>query len=213
MADTRRLRLLHLGAVDAHLPIPGITGSDRRSTHWALVLAREAMLVIAATFFLALTAQITIPLSPVPITGQTLGVLLVGALYGPRRGAVSVLAYLVEGAAGLPVFAGARAGVPVLLGPTGGYLVGFVPAAVIAGFARAGQPAIVRISLLILASVVVYVFGAPWLAAVRAMPLSTAVAAGVLPFLPGDVLKAGIAAGVLPAGALLLDPLQLLPRR
>jgi biotin transport system substrate-specific component len=176
-----------------------------------LVVAREVLLVLAATVFLALTARIRVqlPFSEVPITGQTLGVLIVGALFGPWRGAASVVTYITEGALGLPVYNAGLSGLSVLAGPTGGYLVGFIPAAFLAGFVRAGQPALVRISLLILASVVVYVFGAPWLALVRGLPLGTALASGVLPFLPGDVLKAGIAAGVVPAGALLLEPLRL----
>ena len=198
-------------AVDADLPIRGIAaGVKRQQMDWPAVLLREAVFVLAATLFLALTARIRVvlPFSPVPITGQTLGVLLVGALYGPVRGAATVITYLAEGALGLPVFSGGLGGVAMLLGPTGGYLAGFIPASFMAGIAgRASRRAALRLAGLLLASVVVYVFGAPWLAYVAKMPLEGALAVGVLPFLPGDVLKAGLVAGVVPAGARLLAPL------
>ena len=198
-------------AVDAQLPIPGIAADVKQSrTDWPAVLLREALLILAATLFLALTAriQVALPFSPVPITGQTLGVLLVGALYGPVRGAATVATYLAEGALGLPVFSGGLGGSAMLLGPTGGYLAGFIPAAFVAGLAGgANRRAALRLGGLLLASAVVYVFGAPWLAYVAKMPLEGALAVGVLPFLPGDVLKAGLVAGVVPAGARLLAPL------
>ena len=198
-------------AVDAQLPIPGIAADVKQSrTDWPAVLLREALLILAATLFLALTAriQVALPFSPVPITGQTLGVLLVGALYGSVRGAATVATYLAEGALGLPVFSGGLGGSAMLLGPTGGYLAGFIPAAFVAGLAGgANRRAALRLGGLLLASAVVYVFGAPWLAYVAKMPLEGALAVGVLPFLPGDVLKAGLVAGVVPAGARLLAPL------
>lgn len=170
---------------------------------------RELLLVAAGALFLALTAQVSVqlPFSPVPLTGQTLGVLVIGALYGPRRGAITVIAYLAEGLAGLPVFALGRSGLPVVLGPTGGFLLGFVPAAFIAGYAKAPRRAASRVVILLLATLVVYAVGVPWLAATRALPLAAALAAGMLPFIPGDVLKAGLAAGVTPAGTRLLGAL------
>src|SRR5688572_23577981 len=90
-----------IAAVDAHLPIPGISEAHRRRVlpaSPAAVVVRELLLVAAGALFLALTAQVSVqlPFSPVPLTGQTLGVLLVGALYGPRRGAITVIAYLAE---------------------------------------------------------------------------------------------------------------------
>ena len=198
-----------MGGVDVNLPVPGIS-TVRRSlvpVSPAVVVARELLLVAAGALFLALTAQISVPLpfSEVPLTGQTLGVLLLGALYGPRRGAVTVIVYLAEGAAGLPVFALGRSGLPALLGPTGGFLFGFIPAAFIAGFARGSRRAALRVGTLLLATLVVYAFGVPWLAVTRALPLQTALVSGVLPFVPGDVIKAGIAAGVVPAGSRLLS--------
>ena len=170
---------------------------------------RELVLVLAGTLFLALTARISVPLpfSEVPLTGQTLGVLLLGALYGPRRGALTVVAYLAEGIAGLPVFAAGRFGLSVVLGPTGGFLLGFVPGAFIAGLAAPTRRAALRLGILLAASLVIYAVGVPWLAVTRALPLQAALIAGMLPFIPGDVLKAGLAAGVTPAGGRLLAAL------
>ena len=178
-------------------------------------VVRELLLLVAGTVFLALAARISVPLpfTPVPVTGQTLGVLLVGALYGPWRGALTVLAYLAEGAAGAPVFAAGRSGLPVLLGPTGGYLVGFVPAAALAGaLAGASRPAWLRLAGIVLATLVVYAVGVPWLAISAAMPAAEAVAKGLLPFLIGDALKAAVAVGVSPAGAEMLARLGVKPR-
>jgi biotin transport system substrate-specific component len=171
------------------------------------ILAREAALLVAASVFLALTARISVPLpfSPVPISGQTLGVMLIGALYGPRRGTLAVALSIVEGAAGLPVFAAGRSGIAVLLGPTGGYIAGFLPAAAVAGLlCGSARPVGVRFAGALLAGLAVYLCGVPWLMAVTAMPLGPAVVQGLLPFLPGDALKAAIVAGVVPAGATLL---------
>lgn len=171
-------------------------------------LAREVLLLLGASIFLAMTARISVPLpfTPVPITGQTLGVLLIGALYGPRRGPLAVLAYIAEGLGGAPVFAGGRAGLGVLLGPTGGYLVGFVFAAALAGaLGGSHRPAWLRLAAMLGASALIYVPGVLWLAVVSGGGLGAAVAGGMLPFLPGDVLKAIIAAGVTPAGALVLQ--------
>ncbi|MFN3337582.1 MAG: biotin transporter BioY, partial [Thermomicrobium sp.] len=96
-----------------------------------LRLLANVTLVVAGSLATALAARVSIPLpfTPVPITGQTFAVLLVGAVLGSRRGAASMALYVVQGLAGLPVFAGGKAGLAVLLGPTGGYLVGFIAAA------------------------------------------------------------------------------------
>src|SRR5579875_2844742 len=98
---------------------------------------RPALLALAGSLAIAASAQISVPLHPVPMTMQSLVVLLVGMAYGPRLGAATLLAYLAEGAAGLPVFAGWAAGPAVLAGPTGGFLLGFVPAAALAGLLAA----------------------------------------------------------------------------
>jgi biotin transport system substrate-specific component len=178
------------------------------------VLAREAALLVAASLFLALTARISIPLpfTSVPISGQTLGVLVIGAVYGPRRGTLAVALYILEGLAGAPVFAGGRAGIGVLLGPTGGYIAGFLPAAAIAGaLGNCARRREVRLAGMLLASVAVYAVGVPWLMVVTGVPIGLAIVQGLLPFLPGDAVKSVLAFGVTPAGAALLARFGLRP--
>lgn len=163
----------------------------------------DAVLVFGGSIVVALSAQIAIalPFSPVPITGQTLAVLLVGVLLGSRRGALTILAYLAEGTAGLPVFAQGGVGLTHLSGPTGGYLIGFIAAAFVTGLlAERGWDRCVETTFLtmLVGNVVIYVFGLPWLASFvgveRVFPL------GFYPFIPGDLLKAVLAAALLPAG-------------
>lgn len=167
------------------------------------------VLIIGASLLIAGTAQLTIPLpfSPVPITGQTFGVLVVGLALGSRRGALALLAYLAEGAAGLPVFAGYRAGLAVLLGPTGGYLIGFVAAAWLVGrLAERGFDRSLPKTLLAFAlgNATIYAFGLAWLS--RFVPWPETMAAGLTPFLIGDALKALLAALWLPAARRLMGP-------
>jgi biotin transport system substrate-specific component len=166
-------------------------------------LLYDAALVLAFSVLLALSAQLVLrlPFSPVPITAQTLAVLLAGALLGSRRGALTVAAYLAEGAAGLPVFAGGAAGPLYMLGPTGGYLLGFVLAAFLAGWlAERGwdRRAVTTLAAMVLGSLAIYLCGVAWLAAWLGLP--RALAAGLVPFLPGDLLKILLAALLLPAG-------------
>ena len=94
---------------------------------------QEIFLALGASFFLAIASQLSIPLEPVPFTFQTVSVFIISSLLGSRVGALSVFAYLVEGIAGLPVFANCSAGIQIILGPTGGYLLGFFPAAYFSG--------------------------------------------------------------------------------
>ncbi len=152
---------------------------------------------------LALSAQLSVhlPIGPVPITGQTFAVLLVGALMGSVRGGLVVLLYLAEGLSGLPVFAGGGAGPAVLLGPTGGYLLGFVPAAVVVGFlAERGWDR--RFSTTLAAMTIgtgaIFLCGRAWLAVLQ-LP-GNLLAIGLLPFLPGAMLKIVAAALLLPLG-------------
>ncbi len=171
-------------------------------------LLYDAALVLAGSLLIALSAQIAVPLpfSPVPVTGQTLAVLLVGALLGSRRGSLAVLVYIAQGMAGLPVFAGGAAGPARLLGPTGGYLVGFVAAAYLVGLlAERGWDRRVSTTAaaMALGNVVIYAVGALWLA-VFVGGLVPALTAGVMPFIPGDLVKIAIAALLLPAGWKLL---------
>lgn len=162
-------------------------------------LTGDGLLVLAGSLLIATLAQIAIPVGPVPISGQTLGVLLVAAVLGPKRGAGAVTMYIAEGAVGLPVFAGGRAGLAVLIGPTGGYLIGFIAAAIVVGaLCRAGmdrRPS-TTFATMIVGSAVIYLFGVFWLA--RFTGWSSVLQFGVIPFLFGDALKAAIATVALP---------------
>ena len=163
--------------------------------------ARRVIAVAAFAIATALGAQVWVPLpfTPVPMTLQTLFVVLAGALLGPRLGAASQLAYLGMGAVGLPVFAGAGLGAAHLLGPTGGYLLAFPVTAYVAGLVarpsgRRGLRELARLAVgLFGASLVVLVGGTAWLAALTG-DLAAAVAMGLVPFLLGDIVKVGLAA-------------------
>jgi biotin transport system substrate-specific component len=139
---------------------------------------------------------VAIPLGPVPFTLQVMFVLLAGLVLGPRLGALSVIAYLALGLVA-PVYAGGTSGAGVLFGPTGGYLWGFVAAAALAGLAARGSddPDLGRLVLAGLAGLVpIYVLGAAWLALQLHLDPAAAIAAGVAPFVWGDVFKALAAA-------------------
>ena len=164
---------------------------------------RDITLILAASLLLAALAQIEIPLpfTPVPITGQTFGVLLIGAALGSRRGAASILAYLAEGALGLPFFAGGAGGLSILTGATAGYLVGFVAAAYVVGrLAERGLERSFRTSLIpfLIGTAVIYAFGIAWLSTILGS-LTEAIRFGLLPFLFGDAIKLIAASLALPA--------------
>lgn len=163
---------------------------------------RDLTLIILGSLFVAALAQIEIPLpfTPVPITGQTLGVLLVGAALGSKRGAASLTLYLAEGAIGLPFFAGGAHGLSVLTGATAGYLVGFIGAAYVIGqLAERGLERNARTSLIpfLIGTVIIYICGVTWLA-VALESFSKAITFGLIPFLVGDVIKLLAAAAILP---------------
>lgn len=154
-------------------------------------------------------ALVTVPFGPVPLTLQVFFVLAAGMMLGPRLASLSVAAYLTLGLV-VPVYAGGGAGIGVLLGPTGGFLVGFIPAVLVAGWlSRRGAPTMARLVSAGLAGLLpVYALGATWLAVQLDLGASAAIAAGVLPFLPVDVVKAGLAAAA--ARSLVSSPLGLL---
>jgi biotin transport system substrate-specific component len=146
----------------------------------------------------AALAQVRIPLgfTPVPVTGQTLAVLLAGASLGAWRGASSQLLYWLLGMVGLPFYSNATSGWSVATGPTMGYLVGFIVAAAVVGRLaehHQDRKVLTSIAAMTLGSVIIYVFGATWLAIDLGIPLATgetnAIALGVAPFLVGDVIK------------------------
>jgi biotin transport system substrate-specific component len=170
----------------------------------------DVIIIICGSLIVGLSAQIKVyfPFSPVPITGQTFAVLMLGALLGSKRGVLAMLAYLIEGVLGLPVFAGGI-GPATLIGPTGGYLFGFIAAAYVVGkLAEMGWDR--RVSTTIVAmlagEIVLYTFGLCWLAIMT--NIRTALVIGLYPFIVGDILKVVLAAAVLPAGWKLLDCLK-----
>ncbi|TQF11482.1 biotin transporter BioY [Myxococcus llanfairpwllgwyngyllgogerychwyrndrobwllllantysiliogogogochensis] len=160
--------------------------------------AQEAALVLGAALCTALFAQvaISVPGSPVPITGQTLAVVLTAAALGPGRGVAAQLAYLLLGVVGLPFYAKAASGWGALVGPTGGYLVGFLPAAFLVGLAarRAyDRRPRTAVPLFLGGQLVILVIGVCWLHVVASLDFATAFHKGFVPFIPGGLLKAALA--------------------
>lgn len=158
---------------------------------------------LAASLLAALCAQLEfhIPGTPVPLTGQSAGILFAGALLGSRWGAFAATLYLFEGALGLPVFAGGAAGAHHFAGPTGGYLLGFVPAAWITGrLAERGWDRTPETAALMMLAGSAAILGLGALGLARFLPMDRVLLAGILPFLPGDAVKAAAAAAALPLG-------------
>ena len=171
-------------------------------------LASDIALVAAGAGLTAVAAQIAVPLWPVPITGQTLAVLLVGSTLGATRGALSMLLYAVLGVVGLPVFSGASSGVATFLGPTGGYIVGFVFAAAFTGWLaqREWDKRFLGAALSFLGgTVVIFAFGMTWLAISLQASLQQTLEWGLYPFIVGGIIKAAIAAAIMPAAWKLAD--------
>ena len=163
---------------------------------------RDMILIVLGALFVAALAQVKIalPFTPVPLTGQTFAVLLLGAALGSKRGAASMALYIALGAFGLPVFAGGASGMAYLSGATLGYLIGFVLAAYVIGLlAERGLERSMPTSLLpfLVGTLIIYICGVAWLAVLLGN-LSKAIAAGLLPFLIGDAIKLVAASLVLP---------------
>lgn len=148
-------------------------------------------LVAALTAVGAIVSIPVVPLSPVPISLQTMFVMLAGFILGPRDGALAILLYLAAGTIGLPVFAGGKSGLAAFLGPTGGFLIGFLPTAVICGFARSTPVKPYWVLLLVSAAstAVTLALGTAQLAFLLEISVGKALGIGVVPFLPGAVLK------------------------
>lgn len=177
--------------------------ADRLRTHG---LATDAALVAGGALFTAAMAQLEVPMWPVPITGQTLAVVLVGATLGARRGMLSLLVYAVAGLAGAPFFADMQGGLQALTLPSFGYVIGFIPAAGLVGWLarrnwdrNVGRAAVA----MLLASAIPFVTGLPYLAVALGQlgapnDVQSVLTAGLYPFIVGGVAKALIAAGILP---------------
>ena len=180
---------------------------------------RKTLLVLAGALFIALAAQVSVPMWPVPVTLQSLAILLVGFAYGSRLGAATVIVYLAQGFMGLPVFTPTTMpGLAALVGPTGGFLLGFVGLAWIAGFAaerRLASTVFSTAAVALVASALLYLPGVLWPMSIAALAGVDAGWAGqglgfyaahfVAPFLIGDAIKAGLAALIVTGAWSLLE--------
>ena len=167
----------------------------------------QALFVVGGVGFIALLAQISVPVpgSPVPVTGQTLAVLLIGTTYGARLGLITFASYLLAGIAGAPVFAHSATspnhGITRLTGATGGYLVGMLVASLLLGYLadrKADQKFKTSFPALLLGDVVIFAFGLTWLHASLDMTWAQTFKAGFTPFIVGEALKIAITATSLP---------------
>jgi biotin transport system substrate-specific component len=160
-------------------------------------LVIKGLLVVLGVALLTLAAKVQVPFWPVPMTLQTLAVLLIGATYGARLAGITLGTYLAIGAVGVPVFA-SGAGIPYMLGPTGGYLLGFFVAAVLLGYLAdrgMGRNLVSALLLFAIGEVVIFAIGTGWLAAL--IGIDRAIAAGLVPFIPAEVLKVALASAIL----------------
>ena len=176
-------------------------------------LVTDAVLVLAGTGFVALAAQVSIglPFTPVPITGQTFAVVLVGASLGALLGLASLGLYLLVGALGAPVYADGNHGWDVLTGPTGGYIVGFVLAAVLTGLLaqrRWDRRFSSAVAAMLSGNVVIYLVGLAWLAEKLDTGLEKTFELGLYPFVVGDLLKLYLAGALLPGAWRLVERLK-----
>ena len=164
-------------------------------------LVMDAVLVVAGAALVAVLAQVAVPLQPVPITGQTLAVLLVGSTLGAARGAISMVLYAVLGIVGLPVFSDGTHGTGVVFGGTGGYIVGFIVSAALVGWLAERQwdrKVLKALATFAAGSLAVFAIGLPWLSITLHLNLAQTLMAGFYPFIIGGIIKAVIAAGLLP---------------
>ncbi|MHB8084804.1 MAG: biotin transporter BioY [Dehalococcoidia bacterium] len=166
-------------------------------------ILRDVALIAGFACITAICAQVSFWIGPVPVTGQTLGVIMAGALLGSRRGALSQLSYLVIGATGLPFWfaLGGPVGIARLIGPTAGYLYGFVAAAFIIGWLMEngwGRKVYKIIPAMLLGEISLYACGLAWLAAF--VPSGSLLQSGLYPFIIGDLVKIALATAALPAG-------------
>jgi biotin transport system substrate-specific component len=167
------------------------------------VRVRHVALILAGTLLIAAAAQVHfyLPGDPVPYTGQTFAVLVAGGALGFRRGIASTALYILLGVVGLPVFAEGKHGVDIVLGATGGYIVGFILAAAIVGrLAELGwdRKVIGSVGAMLLGDVAIFAIGVPWLAVSAGQPIDWAITYGLTPFIGAEVVKFALAAGAFP---------------
>jgi Uncharacterized conserved protein len=181
----------------------------------------NTLLILGGVALVAAFAQLTVPLWPVPVTGQTLAVMLVGATLGTWRGAVSLTLYLVLGVAGLPIFAEFSGGVASIASPSFGFIIGFIPAAALIGWLSERnwdkRPVLSMVGFL-LASIVPFLFGLPYLGFILGTlhapnDVATVLSLGFTPFIVGGIVKWAIAAAVLPLAWKAVHAIDLRNRR
>lgn len=179
-----------------------------RPTTRARAVAIDISLVLAGVVVVALLAKVSFFIGPIPITGQTLGVILVGAALGSARGAASLTTYMFVGLLGLPVFAGPVAGPAYVLAPSFGFILGFIPAAFVAGwFAERAwdRKPLLAFAGFVIASIIPFLIGIPYMAFILATVMGVAITpasvldAGLWPFIVPGLIKAAFAAVLIPA--------------
>ena len=169
----------------------------------ALSLLKQVTMVVAGTLLIAIAAQISVPMFPVPMTLQTLAIMTIGLTFGARLGTITLVTYLAEGAMGLPVFASGNGGLAYMEGPTGGFLLGFVAMAWLTGFAAdrgLARSALTAIPVTLAAAAMIYIPGLIWPAITLGTEWSSLWAGWMAPFLVGDAVKAVLAALAVSAG-------------
>ena len=192
--------------VTPHFPIAAVAWPGRADGVSASL--RALILIALGTALLTLSAKTNLPLPYVPMTLQTLAVLVIGAAYGWRLGSITVMAYLAEGAIGLPVFAGPVGGLAPLIGPTAGYLAGFVVAAFVTGWlSERGwdrSPLLLFVAMGV-GHIVILGCGFAWLAFGMKLGVEKAWLVGIAPFIAGSVIKSALGAVLVPAIRRMLD--------
>ncbi len=163
------------------------------------IVSEQLRMTVHASLLAALIAAgayISVPIGPVPIVLQNMFILLAGLLLGRRWGLAAVGVYLLAGACGLPVFAGGTGGIGRFAGPTGGYLIGYLPAVFVVGLLSKYEKTVTDIIGMIVGTLIIYSIGVTWLQLITGMAFSKALAVGMYPFLIGDALKIAAAAAI-----------------